>query len=172
MVYAGPISTLFLGFSAESAGMWVPDLAFRRTDAEAYTSAISLLAPVLPKSAHGRAGELGIPSFTVTSTGTLYLIASLFHKPSDHRTTVDVLALAKSWSPFEAFEIWSREEIEHHNCFPVELLGADDAGPFAKTGFEIRTPGVAGFKVEYAVSQFLWGTRQVKKLANLPNIFF
>lgn len=154
--------------------MWIPQLAFRSAETPTYTDVLGLFNGSVPQSQDDTDSVRGISSFAVTSTGTAFCVVSRFRRVRDDIISCDLDAVVKMPFPFTDYETWSREEIiDTLNCFPVQLVGANDEGPYAQTGFNmIQREGSAPESCEYGLAQFLWDSRQVKRLASLPNIFF
>jgi len=173
LTFAAVTNTLFLTFSVKRSEMWVPQLAFRSTEAPTYTDVVVLVKDSIPQLGSDAESVRGISSFAVTSSGTAFCMVSRFARVRDDVISLDLDAIVKIPFPFTECDTWGGEEIRVLNCYPGELLGANDEGPYAQTGLNMTRYDVNSAESSwYGVAHFLWDSRKVKKLASLPNIFF
>ena len=171
LMLAATTRTLVLHFALERNGTRIPHLFLRDLDAARYTSVFDYAAPGTP-SLTLEHGIRGVRSPTLGPGDILYFLLTE-HGTADGRAQMNVVALARMELSSRSLAYWALHE-NGLAFVPIDLLGADDRGVYAKAG--IATPVASdmgrGHTVDYSIVHFRWRERSAAALAEMPFIFY
>ena len=172
LMFSSRSQTLILQCSLKRGQARVPQVYLRDLRSSQYANVLEFATSEALPAAEGQVPIRGARSPVLAPTDHLYFLLTEHHEIGG-RATTKVLFIGKMVLPRGAVELWD-PKMGALLCTPVELVGADQHGVFAKAGISSPvSPDVGADRaVSYAIVHLRWRERSAEVVGEFPGIFY